>query len=119
MSGQNSDDLCSHLLKLSKEIRFAGIIDRMGSLVSGGMKDGIQSLEKGEESLKLYLGYAINNIMREDFDSAFGKVLYSISEREKIKLATFPYGDNILLVSMSRNSPHPTIVQNILEILRK
>jgi hypothetical protein len=45
--------------------------------------------------------------------------LYSISEREKIKLATFPYGDNILLVSMSRNSPHPTIVQNILEILRE
>lgn len=119
MRGQNIDDLCSRLLNLSKEIRFVGIIDRMGALVAGGMKEGIQSLEKGEESLKLYLGYAINNIMREDFDSAFGKVLYSISEREKIKLATFPYGDNILLVSISRNSPHPAIIQNILEILRE
>jgi len=118
MPHQNIDELCSRLLNLSNEIRFAGIIDRMGSLSAGGMKEGIQCLEKGEESLKLYLGYDINNIMREDFDSVFGKVLYTISEREKIKLVTFPFGNNILLVSMSRNSPHPRIIQNILEILR-
>ncbi len=115
----NSNDLCLRFLNLSGEIRFVGVIDRMGTLIAGGMKEGIESLEKEEESLKLYLGYAFNNAMRQDFDPTFGKVLYTVSEREKLKLATFPFDENILLVSMSKQAPHDEIIDNILDILRK
>lgn len=118
MKQADINELCLRLVSLNAKIRFAGVIDRMGALSAGGMKDGIQSLEKEEESLKLYLGYAINNMMREDFDSIFGKVLYTISDREKIKLATFPLGENILLVSMSRDAAHDEVIQNILDILQ-
>jgi len=112
------NELCSRLLNLDPRIRFAGVIDRKGMLIAGGMKEGLQSLEKDEESLKLYLSYAINNIMREDFDSIFGKVLYTVSEREKIKLATFPLRHEILLISMSRDANHDDLNQDIFEILQ-
>jgi hypothetical protein len=119
MPQTNTDDLCLRFLNLSGEIRFAGVIDRMGGLIAGGMKEGIESLENEEESIKLYLGYAFNNAVRQDFDPTFGKVLYTVSEREKLKLATFPFGENILLVSMSKQAPHLEIIDNILHILRK
>ncbi len=119
MPVKNSNDLCLRFLNLSGEIRFVGIIDRMGNLIAGGMKEGIESLEKEEESLKLYLGYAISNVIREDFDRTFGKVLYTMSEREKLKLATFFVGENILLVSRSKHAPHSEITDNILDILRE
>ena len=45
MPQTNSDDLCLRFLNLSGEIRFAGVIDRMGGLIAGGMKEGIESLE--------------------------------------------------------------------------
>jgi hypothetical protein len=112
------NELCLRLLNLDAKIRFAGVIDRKGTLIAGGMKEGLQSLEKDEESLKLYLSYAINNIMREDFDSIFGKVLYTVSEREKIKLATFPLGQKILLISMAGNASHSEVIQNVLDILQ-
>lgn len=91
----------------------------MGGLIAGGMKEGIESLENEEKSIKLYLGYAFNNAVRQDFDPTFGKVLYTVSEREKLKLATFPFGENILLVSMSKQAFHLEIIDNILHILRK
>ena len=84
MPQTNSDDLCLRFLNLSGEIRFAGVIDRMGGLIAGGMKEGIESLENDEESIKLYLGYAFNNAVRQDFDPTFGKVLYTLSERESL-----------------------------------
>ena len=118
MPRTNSDDLCIRFLDLSGEIRFAGVIDRTGGLIAGGMKEGIESLENEDESIKLYLGYAFNNAVRQDSDPTFGKVLYTVSEREKIKLATFPFGENILLVSMSKQAPHLEIIDNILHVLR-
>ncbi|HEY7110393.1 MAG TPA: DUF6659 family protein [Nitrososphaeraceae archaeon] len=118
MNQAYKNELCSRMLNLDPTIRFAGIIDRKGMLIAGGMKEGLQSLERDEESLKLYLSYAINNIMREDFDSIFGKVLYTVSEREKIKLATFPLGHDILLISMSRDANHDNLIQDIFEILQ-
>jgi hypothetical protein len=64
----------------------------MGNLVAGGMKKGILPLEPKEERRKLYLEFALRNAMRQDFDSEYGKVIYTLSEREKIRLPHFPWG---------------------------
>jgi hypothetical protein len=57
--------------------------------------------------------------MREDFDEQFGKTLYSFSERERIKLASFPLDDqHILRVSIEkRETQHNEIIDNILKII--
>jgi hypothetical protein len=90
----------------------------MGKLIVGDMKKGTASLEKNDGSIRLYLGYAINNILRRDFDNVFGKVLYTFSEREKIKLLTIPIEDNLLLVSIDKLAKHDKLINKILDTVK-
>ena len=109
--------LCDTIFALDPSIRFAGVIDKMGNLVAGGMKEGIKPLEPREERRKLYIEYALRNAMRRDFDSKFGRVIYTLSEREKLKIASFPMGDNLILISIDKKGPHAKIIDRILKLL--
>jgi uncharacterized protein DUF6659 len=114
------DQLCNHTFSLDSTIRFVGIINKMGKLVAGGMKQGLKSMENNEKSLELYLEFVLKNEMNKDFDLEFGKTIYSFSEREKIKLASFPLDDNYLLrVSMDKDGAHNEIIEKILELFEK
>lgn len=111
------DKLCEEIFSLNAGIRFVGVITRMGKLVAGGMRQGTQSMEQGEDSSKLYLEFALRNEMRKNFDQAFGKTLYSFSERERIKLSSFPFGAYLIRVSMERDVEHVIIIKEILALL--
>lgn len=113
------EKLCNDIFALSYNIRFAGVIDTMGKLISGGMRHGLKSMEDNENSQKLYVEFALRSVMREEFDEKFGKTIYSFSEREKIKLASFPLDDrHILRVSIEKKEPHRNqIIENILQII--
>jgi hypothetical protein len=111
--------LCNGIFEVDEKIRFVGIIDQMGKLVVGDMKKGLSSLERDDGSIRLYLSYAINNILRQDFDNVFGKVLYTFSEREKIKLLTIPMDNYLLLVSIDKLSDHVKLINKILDVVKK
>lgn len=111
--------LCNGIFEVDEKIRFVGIIDQMGKLVVGDMKKGLPSLERDDGSIRLYLGYAINNILRRDFDNVFGKVLYTFSEREKIKLLTVPMDNYLLLVSIDKLSDHVKLINKIMHVVKK
>ena len=100
----NLKDLCDDVFALSSAIRSAIVIDKMGKLVVGGMRQGINSMEQKEDSQKLYVEFALRSAMREEFDKEFGKTIYSFSVREKIRLASFPLDNHhhILRVSMEK-----------------
>jgi hypothetical protein len=112
------EKICNDIFALSPTIRSAAVIDKMGKLVAGGMRKGIKSMEDTENTQKLYVEFALRSIMREDFDEEFGKTIYSFSEREKIKLASFPLDDkHILRVSIDKKEGHHNeIIDNILKI---
>ena len=113
------EKLCDDIFGLSQHIRFVGIITRMGKLVAGGMRQGMQSMEHREDSSKLYLEFALRNEMRKDFDAEFGRTIYSFSERERIKVASLPLQDNHLLsVSIGKQEAHhDKLIENIVKII--
>ena len=111
--------LCNSIFEIDENIRFVGMIDQMGKLIVGDMKKGTPSLEKNDGSIRLYLGYAINNILRRDFDNVFSKVQYTFSEREKIKLLTIPIEENLLLVSIDKLADHGKLINKILDTVKK
>jgi hypothetical protein len=115
------EQLCDNIFELSSNIRFVGIINGMGDLVAGGMREGVQSMEDRENSSKLYLEFLLRSEMRKDQDVEFGKTVYSFSEREKIKFAVFPLLRNhLLMVSMEkRESNHDGIIEKILNLTGK
>jgi len=69
--------LCDDVFALSSAIRSAIVIDKMGKLVAGGMRQGINSMEQKEDSQKLYVEFALRSAMREEFDKEFGRTIYS------------------------------------------
>ncbi|HET6726965.1 MAG TPA: hypothetical protein VFH19_02940 [Nitrososphaeraceae archaeon] len=111
--------LCNGIFEVDEKMRFVGIIDQMGKLVVGDMKKGLPSLERDDGSIRLYLGYAINNILRRDFDNVFGKVLYTFSEREIIKLLTVPMDNYLLLVSIDKLSDHVKFINKLMDVVKK
>lgn len=115
----NFEKLCNDIFALSSTIRSAVVIDKTGKLVAGGMRQGIKSMEDKDDSQKLYVEFALRSVMREEFDKEFGKTIYSFSEREKIKLASFPLDDyHILRVSMEKEeSHHDELIENIKKII--
>jgi hypothetical protein len=115
----NYDDLCKKVFAVDPAVRFAGVIDRMGKLVAGGMREGIKPLESIKDMDRLYIELALRAAMRKEFDREFGKTIYSFSERERIKMATFPLSkDAFLLISLERGKPHDRIISRVLELVR-
>ena len=119
MSDGRLQELCERIYSTNQAVRFAGVITKMGRLVAGGMRPDLESLEDKEGSSKLYVQFALMSEMRKDFDDIFGKAIYSFTEREKIKLASFPLDDkHILRVSIEKKEKdHAQIIQSILDII--
>ena len=120
MSNDNFQLLCVNVFSLSPSIRFAGVINKMGRLIAGGMRQGLESLENKDDSLKLFVQFALRSRLRKDYDYVFGKSIYNFTEREKIKLVSFPLNNNhILRVSIMKDEiDHDKIIQDILEIIQ-
>jgi hypothetical protein len=121
MSKHNNklEKICNDIFALNPDIRFAGIVNKMGTLVAGGMRQSVKPMEDEVDSSKLYLESALRSEMRKDFDKEFGKTIYSFSEREKIKVASFPLqNDHLLRVSIEKQEKsHEKIIENILKII--
>ena len=108
-----------YILSLDNNVRFVGFIDDMGKLVYGGMRPGMISLENETESIKIYMEFALINKIHADFDAMLGKVIYSLTVREKIKILTFPVETYIIRISLERQTDHEKILNSILEYLKK
>ena len=52
-SGKPFEKICDNVFALSSNIRLVGIINGMGDIVAGGMREGIQSLEDEREFFKI------------------------------------------------------------------
>jgi hypothetical protein len=55
--------------------------------------------------------------MKKDFDGEFGKTIYSFSERDRIKLASFLLNNHLLRISMEKEEQNPTLIENILKMI--
>ena len=92
------DQKCQNLLK-EPEIRFAGLINPMGHLVAGGMKEGMKPLEDDADMRKLYMELILRVSTRQEFDQSLGEVEYSASRRKNAVVMSFPIDNKVLLVS--------------------
>lgn len=114
----NFDELCGNVMKIDNEIRFAGVLDKNGQLVSGGYKDGLSSHLLTDES-KMSFHYASKAWeSRKNLSHRVGKERFSIVEFEKVKQISVPVdAQNILLVSVEPQVEHNKIVREILSLL--
>lgn len=109
---------CNILLN-EPDIRFAGIIDKMGNLVAGGMKAGLKPLEDKTTQKKMFMEVALRVMTRSEFDQYLGEVEYSASRRKKVLVLSFPIGKDILLLSAEKEANIDETAKKVLKILTK
>ncbi|WP_148681603.1 hypothetical protein [Candidatus Nitrososphaera gargensis] len=115
--------ICSQVLQLDNSIRFAGLANHMGSLISYELRKGLVPL-LNEEELKSYtLKTVLRMKTREDYESKLGDVIYTFALYKKIKRATIPLDHpNLaaLTVSFDMAADHEgIIIDKILPMIRR
>ena len=91
---------CKSLLDCD-EIRFAGIINEDGRLVSGGFKQGLAPLEADEEKLESFMKFVSKISLRKEYDDSLGPINYLAARRDKVVLISFPFPLSRILLLIS------------------
>lgn len=115
------EDLCKQVLKLDKSIRFAGIADKFGKIVVSEYRIGTTPLLSKEEAILSAVRTVIIMGTRQALRPALGKIVYSFALYEKVKRATMPLRNQlVLLVSFDKEADHePIILKKILPLVKE
>ena len=112
-------DLVQRVFQLDARIRFAGVIDNEGNLVSGGMRPETAPLEpsKAEEN-KLYLKWFLMEAMTNEWNRFLGKKILLYTRHEKVDMYGFTLKNSkILLVSTEQMKIPSFFGDKILELV--
>jgi len=117
MSSQIYDEKCKKLLD-EKEIRFAGIINEDGKLISGGFKEGLTPLEADETKLQSFMEFVSKVSIRKDFDQSLGPINYLAARRDKAVLVSFPFPVSkiLLLISAEPTADIENLATKVVDI---
>jgi hypothetical protein len=111
------DDKCKKLLD-EEEIRFAGIINENGKLVSGGFKKEITPLEEDESRLQSFMEFVSKVSIRKEYDKTLGPINYLAARRDKAVLVSFPFPISkfVLLISANPSVDIEKLAAKVVEI---
>jgi len=111
------NDKCNQLLA-EPVIRFAGILNDEGTLISGGFKEGLVPLEKDEAKLKSFMEFVSKASIRKEFDQSLGPINYLAARRDKAVLVSFPFPITkiVLLISAEPTADIEKLAQKVVEI---
>jgi hypothetical protein len=96
------DEKCQKMLD-EEEIRFAGIINEDGKLVSGGFKKDITPLEDDEIKLNSFMEFVSKVSIRKEYDKSLGPINYLAARRDKAVLVSFPFPVSKFVLLISAN----------------
>ena len=108
---------CNQLLNES-EIRFAGIVDKEGKLVTGGFKESITPHEGDETRLQSFLEFVSKASIRKEYDESLGPINYLAARRNKAVLVSFPFPitQMLLLISAEPTANIENLARRVVEI---
>ena len=104
---------CTQLLE-EPEIRFSGIVDKDGQLITGGFKEGLTPYEGDETKLQSFFDFVSKASIRKEFDESLGPINYLAARRDKAVLVSFPFPISQVLLLISAE---PTV--NIENLAKK
>ena len=110
--------LCEKIIKLDRNIRFAGIVNKRGEVIEGGFKHGVEPLLNGTDEQQMYIHSLSNLNTLQSYSDRLGIVRYSLTEHEKVTLLTFPLDDGILCLSATPKANTGKIRDSVMKVLK-
>lgn len=92
------EQICKQVMSLP-EIRFCGVINKLGNLIAGGFKESIEPLEKDDKRRMLYMQMILDINMRKEHDEYLGPIEYAATKRGKVLMICVPMLENTILIS--------------------
>lgn len=114
---ESNNRKCNELLN-DDQIRFAGIINKLGNLIAGGFKDGISPFMPEEHLRMMYMQMVLEISMRKDFDVSLGEINYITALRNKALMISLPIDDHLLLISAEPTAITERLITKALRIFR-
>jgi hypothetical protein len=112
---QKYQQKCEKLIQ-EPEIRFAGFLDMMGNLITGGFSKGVIPFKDETERKKMFIESVLRVRIRQDFDYKLGSVEYAAARRKNVVVMTFLVGDKVLFVSTEYDIEIDKTARKIMEI---
>lgn len=111
------DTLCSKICNESK-IRFCGVINAMGRLVSGSFRDGILPLDTDQQRQMLYMQSKLELSMKNEFNANLGHVNYILTYRDNLVIINIPIKnqDYHILISAERIADVQKIAERTIRL---
>lgn len=85
------------------EIRFAGLLDESGTILTGGHKAGMDIRLTEEQLSSVCKELASRVAKRKKFDTELGHVKYSASRREHVVIMSFPIYEKVIMIVAESN----------------
>ena len=82
--------ICNELINLNKSIRFAGVVNNLGTLLVTSYREKLIPLMTGEETENYAMQAVLRAATREDFVKKLGKLKHSIGTYDRLVRATIP-----------------------------
>jgi len=95
---------CNGILAISPSIRYAGIMNRFGRTLAGGLRKEVVPLLKPDEARNEYFIEATRNQLRKNFEKSIGKAEYTFTENEKVKILTLSSEDYFYYITMDKDT---------------
>jgi len=93
---------CQEILK-DNVIRFAGLLDESGTILAGGLKQGLEIRLTDEKLQSVCEELASRVAKRKKLDVELGHVKYSASRREHIVIMSFPIYEKVIMIVAESN----------------
>ena len=87
---ENLNVLCKQIQQLDNSIRFVGITNNFGSLITTAYRNGLTPLMNEQETSHYGIQAVLRAAIREEFESKIGRLEYSIGKYERLIRATVP-----------------------------
>lgn len=107
---------CSNILAVSPRIRYAGIINKFGRTLAGGLRKGVVPLLKPDEARNEHFIEATRNQLRKNFEKSIGQEVYTLTENEKVKIITMSSEEYFYYVTVDKETPTNEVMKIIGDI---
>lgn len=108
---------CENVLKLSKSIRYVGLINEYGTTLTGILRPGLRTLLSRESARNEFFLVSTFLTMRNKTSSSLGTLSHVILKYDKIIVIIFQRKEGIYYISINANSPE--IINQIIVKIKK
>lgn len=113
---------CSNILAISPRIRYAGIINKFGRTLAGGLRKGVVPLLKPDEARNEHFIEAMRNQLRKSFEKSIGTEEYTLTENEKVKILTLSSEEYFYYITMDKETSTnevAKIIDDVQKLVKK